>query len=197
MSTPEPELDPLTVLAQRLDTFTSVLGDVAAASQGRDAQLRADFNELTGLVAEVAERLQSLQPPPEQPEEPKPARSWTQRATGRQWAELADWVDWLSANYRFGPTTEHALFPCWPYHPDAAEDLAALHTAWKAAMLADAKNTASGGEQALYWHDRYLYACLKRLKPSFGECMYGKHAAPGSPVGITTDRTDMPQPDPG
>ncbi|MER6733796.1 hypothetical protein [Streptomyces puniciscabiei] len=116
-------------------------------------------------------------------------RPWTARATPQQWSDLADWVDWLHAHYQ--PQGEYRLPPCWPYHPGAAEELAGLQASWKAAMLA-AEQSHDNGDQALYWHDRYLWDTLIRANRVIpNSCRNTGHTSPRELP--PTDRTGLPQ----
>ncbi|ARP72324.1 hypothetical protein LK07_24030 [Streptomyces pluripotens] len=121
-------------------------------------------------------------------EEPHP-RPWTARATPQQWSELADWVDWLHAHYQ--PQGEYRIPPCWPDHAGAAEELAGLQASWKAAMLA-AEQSHDNGDQALYWHDRYLWDTLIRANRVIpNACRNTGHTSPRELP--PTDRTGLPQ----
>lgn len=84
--------------------------------------------------------------------------AWVDRATETMWVELADWVDWLAANYQINDGW--AVRPCWPQHLGVAEELAALWSAWRQAAL---KDMMSGGDALAFWHDRYLAPTLARI----------------------------------
>lgn len=117
------------------------------------------------------------------------ARPWTARATLAQWRELADWVDWLQSCYQ--PQGEYRVPPCWPWHPGAAEELAGLYASWKTAMRT-AEESQDNGDQALYWHDRYLWDTLIRANRVIpNACRNTGHVQPKALP--PTDRTGWPQ----
>lgn len=68
--------------------------------------------------------------------------------------ELADWVEQVYLRYPDATT----LPECWPWHPDAVEELTWLHAAWREAYRAT--TTAS---RAADWHDRYRPGVVRRL----------------------------------
>lgn len=116
-------------------------------------------------------------------EEPDPStlKSWTERATPEQWAELVRWVDWMQAKYSVSGRSMDPLPPCWPAHENVAEELAALHLSWQAALI-DEANAQGVSDAALYWHDRWLWPTRERLSGSFLErCRVGRHELPMPP----------------
>lgn len=154
-------------LEDQLDELVMLVSAVADDSQERTDRLDKAVGklreQLQELIAHVAAA--EAQDAGEEDEPPQPA-SWVERATPEEWADLADWVDWLQGHYEV--SGEYRLPPCWPRHKGAAEELHGLHGSWQAAMLADMK--AEGvGDAAVYWHDRYrLEACGAPVAASTG-----------------------------
>ncbi|MFF4652552.1 hypothetical protein [Streptomyces sp. NPDC001380] len=146
------------------------------------------LREVDDRVALIERYLDALDEQQALAPEPDP-QPWTARADADQWTELADWVDWLVDTYR--PAGEHRVPACWPAHPGAAEHLAALHTAWRGAM---AKETAEPGlsEASAYWHDRFLWPLLARVRAMVpNDCLNLAHRPPDPPD--PTDRNLLPQ----
>ncbi|MFI2074743.1 hypothetical protein [Streptomyces triculaminicus] len=122
---------------------------------------------------------------------PQP-RPWAVRATAAEWTELADWVDWLQNYYQL--KGENQIAVCWPQHGGAIEELAGLHSSWKAAMLADERAEGTG-DQSGYWHDRSLWDTLGRVSRAVpNACRNTGHTA-ARPLPVT-DRGMLPQPVP-
>jgi len=141
-----------------------------------------ETEELRAALEVVSARVDDLEPAPARPaaRQPEP-RAWADDATKQDWTELASWVDWLARAYDLQPS--RAVLPCWPAHPGAVEELAALRTAWHEA-------SAAGGARDLNheladWHDR-LHRCLLRLREAFQQknCQ-DRHSDPRP--GRTTD----------
>jgi len=91
------------------------------------------------------------------------------------WAELRDWVQWLTNRYELGART---IPDCWYRHGGVVEELSALHTAWKASF-----SSADSGYGPIGWHER-LFVCEQRLTKRYeGICgsghqdPYGRRAA--------------------
>ncbi|GHG64183.1 hypothetical protein [Streptomyces griseocarneus] len=125
-------------------------------------------------------------------EETPVARPWAVRATAAEWTELADWVDWLQNYYQL--KGENQIAVCWPQHGGAIEELAGLHSSWKAAMLADERAEGTG-DQSGYWHDRSLWDTLGRVSRAVpNACRNTGHTA-ARPLPVT-DRGLLPQPVP-
>ena len=77
------------------------------------------------------------------------------------WNELADWVDWLNANY----SMPHArrVQECWPAHPGLVHVLAGLRSAWRASVLSDEQSKGQGNAMAAF-HDYHLFPSFQRLE---------------------------------
>ncbi|MFH8337757.1 hypothetical protein [Streptomyces sp. AM6-12] len=181
------------VTVEGLEAQLEELASIITALTDRQDQR---IDQLEQILAEVRDRLDGTPVPAgadttagQDTAGPCTPRSWTARATPAEWAELADWVDWLHAQYQ--PQGEYRVPPCWPQHPGAAEELAGLHASWKAAMLA-AEQAEDGGDQALYWHDRYLWDTLARTNRVIPNvCRNTGHARLKQLP--PTDRTGLPQ----
>jgi hypothetical protein len=113
-----------------------------------------------------------------------PPQAWVDCATAEEWRELATWVDWLHTTYDLRANT--GVPACWPAHPGAVEELAALHAAWRQAadearpVEKDADGVKSRGAQAdtsslIYFHDRWLQPLLTRVMVLYriGDCRQG------------------------
>ena len=89
-------------------------------------------------------------------------RRWAARATRKDWNNLIDWVDRLTADYSLlGDST---VPPCWPAHPGVVEELAGLWRSWTRTMIIDELAKGSGDTSLTAWHDRWLWPCLTRMK---------------------------------
>jgi len=97
------------------------------------------------------------------------AHSWVEKATAQDWQDLANWVDWLVATYQLQPS--RTVLPCWPAHPGVAEELAALHSAWRQAATKGAGKLPN--DALIYWHDRWFHPCVLRLREAsqFRQCL--------------------------
>ena len=109
--------------------------------------------------------------------------AWVDYATARDWVALADWVDWLTSVYDLHE--DRRVRPCWPAHLGVAEELAALHSAWREAA---SRAREADGDALAFWHDRYLTPLMARINHMYAtlSCQ-GKHALVR--VGPMTNRT--------
>ncbi|MGO2932357.1 hypothetical protein [Microbacterium sp.] len=144
------------------------------------------LNELGEAVADHEVRLERLEAKEKEPPVP---RDWIARHQSVQaWNELADWVDWLNANY----SMPHArrVQECWPAHPGLVHVLAGLRSAWRASVLSDEQSKEQGNAMAAF-HDYHLFPFFQRLedtklfKCSNGHKADDEHAA--------TDRDRFPE----
>jgi hypothetical protein len=119
-----------------------------------------ESDKLEKAVIELRGRVDELDPPTSPAEQP---RAWVDWATARDWQELAAWVDWLLSTYDLRPS--RAVLPCWPAHLGIAEELAALHIAWRAA--AKTVGSPKPSDALIYWHDRWLHPFLLRQREDF------------------------------
>jgi hypothetical protein len=145
----------------------------------------ARYDAMGDALAELTTRVDALagESDDADDDEPDPAslRSWTARATREEWAELVRWVDWMQEMYSVSGHSIDPVPPCWPAHRNVAEELAALHASWIAA-LTDEANAKGVSDAALYWHDRWLWPTRERLSGSFLErCRAGRHELPRPP----------------
>lgn len=114
--------------------------------------------EMGEVLAEHEVRIERLE---EKAEKPKVPRDWIARnRTTGAWEELADWVDWLNANYSM-PDAKRVQ-DCWPAHPGLVHVLAGLRSAWRAAVLADEQSKEEGNAIASF-HDYHLFPFFQRL----------------------------------
>ena len=175
--------DELAQLREQVAALSQVVARAASLAQ-QEQDLTADAivrleTAVTGLLG------QPTQPAPkgEGEEEPEPV-AWVDYATGQDWIALADWVDWLSCVYDLHE--DRQVRPCWPVHLGVAEELAALHSAWREAA---ARAREEDGDALAFWHDRYLTPLMARINHMYGtrSCQANRH----SPVrvGPTTDRS--------
>ncbi len=130
-------------------------------------------------IADLTRRVAALEPPDFKDTNPRPQR-FADRADTDAWTGLVDWVDDLNRGYSISP--DYEILPCWPAHPGIVEELAALHSAWIFATIADSKNgphraepaegqkparperPAKGGPEYAVWHDRALWPFLDRIR---------------------------------
>lgn len=139
---------------------------------GEDAMIQA--------IATLTSRVALLEPADHGSDShPSPVR-WADRATPDEWEVLVRWVDDLNRGYSLTPA--YRINPCWPAHPGVVEELAAVHHAWIAAVIADEKvgphpaepavgttpakkaKPATGGSEYTVWHDRSLWPFLDRIR---------------------------------
>ncbi|MER5476427.1 hypothetical protein ABT026_05530 [Streptomyces sp. NPDC002734] len=169
-------MDEVTVegLAAQLDELADLVIVLSDKHDHRMEVLEQALTDLQdGVVGYVSRKVSGAgeKPPPE---------PWTARATLSQWSELADWVDWLRARYQ--PVGEYGIPPCWPCHPGAAEEHAALWAAWKEAMRA-AEQPRDNGNHALLWHEQHLWGALFRAHRVIPEaCLDTGHVPAAMPV---------------
>ncbi|MEU7222330.1 hypothetical protein [Streptomyces chrestomyceticus] len=175
-------------LEDQLDELVMLVSAVAEDGMERTERLEKAVGKLREQLAALAEQLAAAEDEGGgEEEEPQPA-GWVERAIPQQWADLADWVDWFQGHYEV--SGEYRVPPCWPRHKGAAEELAALHGSWKAAMLADMK-TNGVGDASAYWHDRYGKETLRRVCSGVNRgCLNGQHTE-SKPV-PATDRSALP-----
>jgi len=157
--------EPLGALAGRLTEAEALMRSVAVGAARETAALAAALNKLTARVDGLS--------PQAAKDVAKPA-AWAQTATATDWAELAGWVDWLAGAYDLQPS--RAVLPCWPAHPGAVEELAALRTAWREASTAARAKELN--HELADWHDR-VHRCLPRLREAFQQrSCQDKHTRP-------------------
>ena len=147
-------------------------------------------NAVTGLLGQpgnptataAADRDEDEDEEEEEEEAPEPV-AWVDYATARDWVSLADWVDWLTSVYDLHE--DRRVRPCWPAHLGVAEELAALHSAWREAA---SRAREADGDALAFWHDRYLTPLMARINHMYAtlSCQ-GKHALVR--VGPMTNRT--------
>lgn len=169
--------DGAVTLAELAELMTAVKTHADARYEAMGDQLA----ELTTRVDTLA--AESDDDEDEEQDEPDPGslRSWTARATRQDWEELVRWVDWMQEKYSVAGHSIDPVPPCWPAHENVAEELAALHASWLAA-LTDEANAKGISDAALYWHDRWLWPTRERLSTSFLErCRAGRHELPRPP----------------
>lgn len=116
--------------------------------------LTAEVNDLRDTVDELIAKDKEKQDPP-QPE------WWSDRADGDDWDALAGWVDTLRLSTSLDDN--HVVYACWPAHRGVVEELAALHSAWKLAMITDVLAAKTGAIAGIAWFDRWLWPCLERI----------------------------------
>lgn len=110
-------------------------------------------------------------------------KAWVEYASADDWVALADWVDWLTGAY--GLHEDRRPRPCWPAHGGVAEELAALHSAWREAA---ARAREGDGDALAFWHDRYLAPLMARLNHMYATASCTGRHAPDRPA-PRTDRT--------
>ncbi|MGO2773505.1 MAG: hypothetical protein ACTIB2_08920 [Brachybacterium tyrofermentans] len=116
------------------------------------------ISDMGDMVANHEVRLEALE---EKEETPKIPRDWiTRNRQVQAWEQLAVWVDWLNANYSM--PHGNRVPQCWPAHPGMVHVLAALRSAWRAAVLTDESSKEQGNAMAAF-HDYHLFPFFNRL----------------------------------
>ncbi|HEX6446617.1 MAG TPA: hypothetical protein VF053_16095 [Streptosporangiales bacterium] len=164
-------------------TLAELAGLMTAVKTHADARYDAMGDQLAELTTRVDALAGESGDGDGERDEPDPAslRSWTARATREEWEELVRWVDWMQTMYSVSGHSIDPVPPCWPAHRNVAEELAALHASWLAAMT-DEANAKGVSDASLYWHDRWLWPTRERLSGSFLErCRTGRHELPRPP----------------
>lgn len=164
-------------LAQRIDDVEYQVMDALET-------VGADLTDLRELVDELVTK--------EKEDPPEPAW-WSDRADGDDWDELAGWVDMLRLSTSL--SDNHIVPECWPAHRGVVEELAALHTAWKLAVITDAQTRKAGTTAYTAWIDRWLWPCLERItSPRYTmiDCRRRAHRPEPPPVDLPTDRSLFP-----
>jgi hypothetical protein len=176
------------------------VGDLEALARllTRDVETQARLitdqrEETVAMLAEVLDRLDTLEGSDTEPARPRVPRPWAARATPEDWSQLTDWVDWLISSYSL--RERHLVPGCWQAHPGAVEDLAALHAAWRHAMLAEEAARDTGSDTGTYWHQHHLFPALDRIRALYAthDCIDTHHPEPDRP-GRHTDRTALSRP---
>lgn len=132
----------------------------------RVAELEETVKALAwGITSEseaLREEIESLRPAQGANDAPtkQAPRPWVATARPGDWQKLAEWVDWLNTAYDL--IVPRTVLPCWPAHGGAVHELAALRSAWLHAAA-----SPEPGEAMTYWHDRYLFSCLARLREDY------------------------------
>jgi hypothetical protein len=101
-----------------------------------------------------------------------------------EWAQLTEFVDWLTDRYGIGETVP----PCWFAHPPMLEELSALRAAWLGVYL----NPTASADAGVGWHDNLEKVLLRIREWDRCACGGGTHRddlpVPGDPD--STDARD-------
>ncbi|GHF44156.1 hypothetical protein GCM10010218_26840 [Streptomyces mashuensis] len=156
----------------RLDEFLAYKAELEEKVQQFALGMKQRVAEAEEVVAELIERLPAGEAAPSADGAAKECLPWSLRASAQDWQDLAGWVDWLGRHY--APQLHLRIWPCWPQHGGVVEELAALHSAWRAAAEADADPAGAGSEMA-YWHQMWLWPTVERIRQNymFRECETG------------------------
>lgn len=171
-------------LAQRIDDVEYQSTDAIEAVGADLTDLREQVDELVETVDELVAKAK---------EEPPPPAWWSTRADGDDWDELAGWVDTLRLSTSLND--KHVVAECWPAHRGVVEELAALHTAWKLAVITDAQTRKAGTAAYTAWFERWLWPCLERItspRYTMVDCRRRAHRPDPVPVDLPTDRSLFP-----
>lgn len=173
-------------------TLAELTSLMSAVKEHADARYDVLGEQLAELVARVenlggAEQQTGDDAGDQEPDDPAKFQSWRARAGAEEWAELILWVDWMQATYSLSGHALDPVPPCWPAHASVVEELAALHSSWRAAMADDVDGNGVS-DAALYWHDRWLWPTRERLSTSFLErCRVGRHENAATPPRTNPD----------
>lgn len=129
------------------------------------------LNQLGDMVADHEVRIEQLE---KDAKDPDPPRDWISRNQLRsQWEDLAQWVDWLNDNY--SQPDDRRVPACWPAHKGLVHQLAALRSAWRAAVLDDEKSKEQGNAMVAF-HDYHLMPFFQRLSDRhLYPCIHAAH----------------------
>jgi hypothetical protein len=152
-SSSDPDADRLALLWNGFEELTSRVDATEDSLAATLDTLSADVDDLKTQLALLLKQ--------EKEKDIKPRR-WAARATRKDWDNLIDWVDQLTADYSL--LGDYTVPSCWPAHPGVVEELAGLHRSWTRAMIADELAKTNGGNDLTAWHDRWLWPCLRRMK---------------------------------
>ncbi|GAA1858739.1 hypothetical protein GCM10009836_43720 [Pseudonocardia ailaonensis] len=154
--TPDPS--PLTGLAREVDGLRRAVDPLR--------ELPGRVDELAQLVARLADSVAA-------PSRRAPAPSWLMAPTDQGDVRLLldEVVSWLGAIYLRYPDAVQGMPECWPWHPDAVEELLWLMHAWAAAYQGDGASVALAAD----WHDRLRPGVVRRIRQSVGTCSRDNH----------------------
>lgn len=173
-------------------TLAELTGLMSAVKEHADARYDVLGEQLSQLVTRVDELVGTAQGNSAdgdggEADGPAKFQSWTARAGPEEWAELISWVDWMQVTYSLSGHALDPVPPCWPAHSSVVEELAALHSSWRAAMADDVDGNGAS-DASLYWHDRWLWPARERLSSSFLErCRVGQHQNAATPPRTNPD----------
>lgn len=171
--TPDRPWVPVELLPEVVADLAVEVEDLTAASDEHQARLDALASAFRTVVAAVNQET--------------PSR-WAWRYLTRQqaaelWAEIRDFVDWLTGRYQLA--SDYSIPACWYRHPLAVEELTATYSAWRDAYChGDTPSTALSA-----WHDRWLWPSLERVARHAGwrEC---KESRNHQPAPVRAELTD-------
>lgn len=123
-------------------------------------------------------------------DEPYGPQSWVQRHRNDDDAlvELVDWVDMMLTEHQPLVTSTEEVVPCWPAHPGAVSQFAALRSAWRSAVYTDDTEDEYTTSVASFYQ-YYWYPGLARIKSQLKSCSVSRHEPDSPPV--LTDRRYM------
>ena len=172
------EVAALTALVERAASLGEQEQDLTAAAIARLE------NAVTGLLGQPVDSAPTADAAGEDEDELPVPVAWVDYATGQDWVALADWVDWLTGVYDLHE--DRRVRPCWPAHLGVAEELAALHSAWREAA---SRAREADGDALAFWHDRYLTPLMARINHMYAtlSCQENRHTSVR--VGPLSNRT--------
>lgn len=173
---PTPEL--MARILRELDVLGEAIAAIGEGVANSFDGVNTDLRQIREQIADLYAAVDELQNLPDEDDSVVPLRSWAQAAGPQDWADLAEWVDWLMTHYDI-PRGQR-IAPCWPAHPGVVEELAALRSSWRVV----AKHAAPGVKpsvEMINWHDRWMAPCLERLQQLYTmkNCLNSHQSPPG------------------
>lgn len=151
--------------------------------------VRDQFTEVAGTVAAVRRQLEDLA---SDAAADRPRVVWWPDLDADEaetaWAALAAWVaDVLVERY---PEAARVLYACWHQHPEAVDQVTALHATWRAAY----QDPTAPPVDAATWQDRWLPALLGHIRSALRSCERSGHVEPppGRSDGPKTEAAGQP-----
>ena len=161
------------------DALAGLIVDLAELRREVD-DLRGVRDQLTAVAAAVTSVRRRLEQLAEEADAVRPRIVWWPDLDAGEaetaWAAMEAWVaDVLVGRY---PEAARVLYPCWHQHPEAVDQVTALHATWRAAY----QNPTAPPVDAAAWQDRWLPALLGHIRSALRSCERRSHTEPGSPA---------------
>jgi hypothetical protein len=147
------------------------------AADERAAGLKAQVEELAGLLTCNANDIKALISRADKQDKGAPPRSWLlAEDQGQAVADLEDLTVWLGRVYLRYPGAE--LPSCWAWHPGVVEELWWLRQAHREAYVPSTHSVAKAGD----WHARSRPGVVARLAVIVQDCDLSRHIDGGDRI---------------